>query len=76
MNTRADELLLEFISVDGPTLAVMHAHLLRERDEASADGSIVQTHHRLCVAANVIGHLRFPDAWDGAKANAELKQVA
>lgn len=76
-NTRVDELLLEFISVDCPALAAMYLRLCKERETTAAEcGDASQAQEQLCVAADVIGSLRFPDQWEGAKANSELALVA
>jgi ParB-like chromosome segregation protein Spo0J len=75
-NNRVDELLLEFISVDQPTLAGMYARLVKESDEARAEGEQGLARWHLFKAADHIGHSRFADDWEQAKANSELEQVA
>lgn len=71
-----DDLLLNFISADVVTLAMMHQKLCRERDEAAGSGDPLPAQFHLIDVCEGIGHLRFPEEWEGAKGNTELQQVA
>lgn len=75
-SNRIDELLLEFISVDCGALAVMHAQLNKEYTESNATDEAQEAQGLLVGVANNIGALRFPEQWEGAKANSELQAVA
>lgn len=75
--TPAELLLLDFMyAADAPSLAVMHASLKREQEEAAATGSDTVEQWHLVKAADHIGHLRFADEWESAKGKSELAQVA
>lgn len=74
---RIDRLLTGFIAATAPELAMQYAKLRREFEETvSQSGDAMQGQEELCVAADVIGSLRFPDDWENAKATTELAQVA
>lgn len=77
-HNRVDSLLCGFIAASSAAeIAAMHAKLCRELEETKAEcGDTMQGQEQLCVAADVIGQLRFPDDWDNAKATTELAQVA
>jgi ParB/RepB/Spo0J family partition protein len=76
-SNRIEALLLGFIAADVPALALQYATLRREFEETvSQSGEAMQGQEELCVAADVIGQLRFPDDWGNAKATTELAQVA
>lgn len=72
----AEILLSTFLNAEPGELATMYAQLCREHEEAAANDASTATQEQLCVAADVIGQLRFPDEWENAKANSELQQVA
>lgn len=74
--TPIENILFDFLSADLVQLAVMHAKLVREQEDgASTQTDTPEQWHLRCIADHV-GHARFPDDWEGAKANSELAQVA
>ncbi len=75
--TQIDTVLLSFYNAaDAAELAAIYAKIDREHDESSADGCDTDAQIRLIDVADNIGHLRFPDDWENAKASSELQQVA
>lgn len=76
-SNKIEALLVGFIAADVQGLALQYAKLRREFEETvSESGEAMQGQEELCVAADVIGQLRFPEDWENAKATTELQQVA
>lgn len=76
-SNKIEALLVGFIAADVQGLALQYAKLRREYEETvSESGDAMQGQEELCVAADVIGQLRFPEDWENAKATTELAQVA
>lgn len=75
-NVRIDAILTTMIHCDVVMLARKYAQLVKEREASASEGEASPTQEQLCVAADVVGALRFPDEWEQAKANTELAAVA
>jgi ParB/RepB/Spo0J family partition protein len=75
-NIRIEAMLSTFLAADVILLADRYARLVSQLETAKAEDKATPTQEQLCVAANVIGALRFPDEWEQAKANTELAAVA
>lgn len=76
-SSKIKALLHGFVDAELHALAPQYANLCRELEETRAEsGDAMQGQEELCVAADVIGRLLYPDDWDNAKASTELAQVA
>jgi hypothetical protein len=71
-----EQILIGFVNVDAQSLALEYARRCRELEETKADaGGAMHGQEELCLAADLIGALRFPEDWTG-RAIVALKQVA
>jgi hypothetical protein len=71
-----EQILIGFVNADVQSLALEYARRCRELEETKADaGGTMQGQEELCLAADLIGALRFPEDWTG-RAIVALKQVA
>jgi ParB-like chromosome segregation protein Spo0J len=73
---KIEALLLGFVAATAPELATQTAKLRSEQETIACEGGDDSSHALLWEVADMIGHLRFPDEWDQAKANTELQAVA
>jgi ParB/RepB/Spo0J family partition protein len=74
--SQVEHLLLGFMNADAANLAGQYAQLVKEFEEARSYAQHTDAQEQLCVAADAIGSLRFPEDWENAKATTELAQVA